>query len=347
MAIEYLGNKTQLLDFVLDPIVGRRDVGTVADVFCGTASVSRALGLRGKRVVANDHLALCATLAEAALLSPPEPRFRTLRAEVRAAGGETTYDAVVRVLNTLVPEPGYFHATYSPASAPDGVVRMYLTEANAAKVDAVRARIEQWGPLLTRGERAVLLRDLVRAVTRVSNTAGTYGCYLKRWKPRALEPLQLEAQPSEPLRGSGHQVHHGDATELVAELDVDAVYLDPPYTKRQYAAYYHLLETLVSGDRPLVEGSTGLPPWQERSSDFCYRRRAPRALERIVERVRAPHVFLSYSEDGHITHEQILGILGAHGRVRSWEHVARRYRSSALRHRGECVRERLYHLAIA
>ena len=28
---------------------------------------------------------------------------------------------------------------------------------------------------------------------------------------------------------------------------------------RQYASYYHILETIVSGDEPLVEGVAGLP----------------------------------------------------------------------------------------
>ena len=42
----------------------------------------------------------------------------------------------------------------------------------------------------------------------------------------------------------------------------DTVYLDPPYTKRQYAAYYHVLETLAYGDEPEVSGVTGLRPWE-------------------------------------------------------------------------------------
>ena len=40
----------------------------------------------------------------------------------------------------------------------------------------------------------------------------------------------------------------------------DTVYLDPPYTKRQYAAYYHILETISLGDEPIVEGICGIRP---------------------------------------------------------------------------------------
>ena len=33
----------------------------------------------------------------------------------------------------------------------------------------------------------------------------------------------------------------------------DTVYLDPPYTKRQYASYYHIPETIAYHDEPKVE----------------------------------------------------------------------------------------------
>ena len=214
VAIEYLGNKSRLLDFVVGPIAELPALKTVADIFCGTASVSQALRQRGLRVVANDHMRLCATLAEAALLSDGPPRFAALAGPARERlRGESVYDAVVRTLNALPPEAGFFFRTYSPASAATGTTRMYLTELNAGKVDAIRGQIERWTPVLTRAERALLLRDLVQAVSAVSNTAGTYGCYLKTWKQRALTPLTLVADhpraaqaserrgPRGPLRG--------------------------------------------------------------------------------------------------------------------------------------------------
>jgi len=346
MTIEYLGSKSQLLDFVLRPILEQADVHTVADVFCGTASVSRALAERGRRVIANDHLHLCATLAEAQLLGSATPCFDGLGDVIAPRDGESRYSAVVRQLNEAEPVAGFFYRTYSPASSLNGAGRMYLTEDNAGKVDAMRLQIADWEGALTRGERAILLRDLVRAVTRVSNTAGTYGCYLKTWKPRARQPIALAALPTSELPRRSHEVHRSDACEVAGAVEADALYLDPPYTKRQYAAYYHLLETLVSGAHPPVTGSTGLPPWQEKSSDFCYSRRAPAALRELLDRVRTPHVFLSYSEDGHIPHETILTIMRGLGRVRWSERATRRYRSNSRGRDRGLVPERLYHLVL-
>jgi adenine-specific DNA-methyltransferase len=343
VAIEYLGNKSRLLGFITPPIAALPGVRTVADVFCGTASVSKALGHHGLRVVANDHMRLCATLAEAALLADGPPGFGGLAGEIARRRGETPYDAVLRALNALPPAEGFFFRTYSPAGG-----RMYLTEHNAMRVDAVRARVDRWAPVLTRAERAILVRDLVSAVVAVSNTAGTYGCYLKTWKARARVPLTLTPGDTTPAGAGRHDVRCADAETIASDLaGIDVAYLDPPYTKRQYAAYYHLLETLVSGEEPEVEGATGLPRWRERQSDFCYRRRAPAALARIVAALDVRHIFLSYSDDGHIAHDEILEILGTRGDPLFTEQRSARYRSSALRHSASSVSERLYHVAVA
>ena len=217
MPIEYLGNKSRLLDFVLEPIRAIRGIQTVADLFCGTASVSAALCAQGKRVIANDHLELCAeTLAEAALLQNGSPTFEAL--ELRPSAGTTPYEAALRHLNHAPSVEGFFLRTYSPAA---DIPRMYLTERNAAKIDGIRARIADWEPLLTRGERAILLRDLVSSVAQVSNTAGTFGCFLKAWKKRALEPVG-RCYPGLNHRASRlrqqHEVWRGDAEKLAKRL---------------------------------------------------------------------------------------------------------------------------------
>jgi adenine-specific DNA-methyltransferase len=333
--MDFLGSKRALTAFLVEAFESSAGRGShVADLFCGTAAISGVLRARGWQVTANDHLRLCSTFAEAALLTDAMPTFAGL--------GGPTYEMVLAELNAVPADRGFIHAHYSPAGG-----RMYLTESNAARVDAVRERIRQWEPALTRGERARLLADLAIAVSRVSNTAGTYGCYLKKWKARALEPLQLTPAATPPPGTARHSVHCDDAEALAPRLESAIVYADPPYTKRQYAAYYHLLETIVVGDRPELVGSTGLRPWQDKQSDWCYRRRAPGALERLIQAVRCEHFFLSYSEDGQIPDAVIREILSQHGRVHVREIAYRRYRSSRRPHKGPEVRERLYHLAFA
>lgn len=94
----------------------------------------------------------------------------------------------------------------------------------------------------------------------------------------------------------------GDVFDVSNEVQ-DLVYLDPPYTKRQYASYYHILETVALGDEPEVEGVAGLRPWKDRASDFCYKSRALKTLSHLVQGLRASRVLLSYSSEGHISME--------------------------------------------
>ena len=76
-------------------------------------------------------------------------------------------------------------------------------------------------------------------------------------------------------------------------------------TKRQYASYYHILETVAMGDEPEVGGVAGLRPWRALASDFCYKTRAFKTLSRLVSGLKAQKVLLSYSSEGHICMEDM------------------------------------------
>lgn len=340
--IEFLGHKASQVGAITEAVggaVGPR--GRVADVFCGTATVSAALRSAGYTVDANDTLALCTTWAEARLQAPRTPTFAGL-----GLRQDPRYPALIEILNGLPPVKGFVWRNYSPASRRTAsVARMYFTEDNAAQIDAVRKQIREWEPALTRGEHSLLLACLVDAVGKVSNIAGTYGCYLKEWKPRALHRLRLLPLRPGPGRSVGHRVTRGDAEIAAAQSSADITYADPPYTKRQYAAYYHVLETIVLDDEPAVTGSTALRPWRSQLSAWCYRSRATAALERLVAKASSPFLLLSYNDDGQIPHETILDVMSSYGAVQFSEYPQRRYRSSRLPHRGATVQERLYLLS--
>ena len=95
----------------------------------------------------------------------------------------------------------------------------------------------------------------------------------------------------------------------------DVVYFDPPYTKRQYASYYHILETISLGDYPVVSGVAGLRPWKEKASIFCYKKKALDALKKLILTQKAHRVILSYSNDGHIKLHDLLDELKPYGNV--------------------------------
>ena len=107
-----------------------------------------------------------------------------------------------------------------------GVERRYLTVGNAQKVDAVRHRLRMWRDLLTEVEHSLLMTCLLEAVAEVSNIAGTYGCYLKRWKATALRSVR---PPYRDLPNTGrHLVTCRDAELVAAETEAERPARIPP-----------------------------------------------------------------------------------------------------------------------
>lgn len=292
MTFRYIGSKARLVGslaaFVETVNVGR---GRFVDAFCGTGAMAEAAADMGLSVWVNDSLESAVVMAEARLTARQDASFASL-------GG---YHAALDRLNALAPEKGFIWSTYSPASVRTcGFERRYFTEANAGRIDAIRGMIGTWANdgTITLREAKLLMGDLISALNRVANIAGTYGCFLSTWQKPAFDRIDLRPRA---LRDVPVDVTAtvGDVYDLVVAPE-DIVYLDPPYTKRQYASYYHILETVVIGDRPVVEGVSGLRPWKHKASPFCYKSRALDALCRLVEGLHSDTVMLSYSAEGHV-----------------------------------------------
>ena len=128
-------------------------------------------------------------------------------------------------------------------------------------------------------------------------------CFLSKWTKQSEENISIRCRELKSVSVKV-QAKVGDVFQ-VPNTQQDVVYLDPPYTKRQYASYYHILETVALGDEPVVEGVAGLRPWKDRASDFCYKRRALKTLSNLVQSLQANRVLLSYSSEGHICMEDM------------------------------------------
>lgn len=349
-----MGSKARLLRFIEKKVTqfcGKAPF-TFGDLFCGTAAVSKHFKKLGHKIIANDNLVFCATLAKAALLINDEPMFSKLmdsgevHTSTRGKLIVTPYDLALAQLNRLSGISGFMYSEYSPGgTANKEHERKYFTEKNAKKIDAIREKIYEWNEkgLLTKGENALLISDLMRASNKVANTAGTYGYFLKDWDPRTQKDLFLSR--SQIIKSDKeHVVYQEDANILVEKLDCDVLYYDPPYTWRHYGAYYHILETITMWDRPNVKGKSGLRSWEENRSPYCMRGEAARALNELILNSNAKHIFLSYNSEGLISHEEILEALSQHGAPQVFEKDFIRYRSNDGGSKKGSVLERLYHV---
>jgi len=286
------------------------------------------------------------------LMISEEPQFEELKElgfikpTTSARLFNSPYDHVLNYLNNLSPVEGFIYRHYSPeGTRNDDTIRSYFTGRNAAKVDVIRGQIEKWfcADRITHDEYCLLLADLLRAVAAVSNTAGTYGFYLKKLEPRAMKELELKRSRIVP-GNTDHSVFNKDANKLVAEIAPDIAYLDPPYNWRQYAAYYHILETVACNDTPRLQGKSGLRPWQTQRSLYSDRKAASRVLAEITSTIRAESLILSYNADGLVSHDEIMSILQAVGEPEFRTVILPRYTSSSGGSDNHHVEERLYYV---
>lgn len=296
MTFRYIGSKSRLIDQIKSYIPPQKQGGFFVDAFCGTGVVAEAAADLGWNVRINDSLHSAVISAGARLISSEHVAFKKL-------GG---YAKAIAKLNAVKPKHGFIWREYSPASMDTcGLERRYFTQENAARIDAMRALIGEWvesGTIDVMEER-LLIADLFGALNRVANIAGTFGCFLSKWTSQSQDKIAMRCRE---LKTTGVRVEAtvGDVFDVPNNVQ-DLVYLDPPYTKRQYASYYHILETVALGDEPKVEGVAGLRPWKGLASDFCYKTRALKTLSRLVHGLKAHKVLLSYSSEGHICMEDM------------------------------------------
>lgn len=309
MSFRYIGSKARVAE-ELKGFIGHHRSGWFVDLFCGTGAVCEVAADLGWPIRLNDTLHSAAIVSAARLIAFDDAKFSSL-------GG---YEQAIANLNELEPSQGFIWREYSPASKERvGIERRYFSEMNAGKIDSIRSAIWEWRDTdqIDVLEERLLIGDLLGAVNRVANIAGTYGCFLRKWTPQAHAELRLIPRT---LKENKVPVDMcvGDASEVEVSAD-DLAYLDPPYTKRQYASYYHILETVTLGDQPVVEGVSGLRPWKELASDFCYKVRAKSALSDLLSDLPAKRVLLSYSNQGHLKRDEIEQVLSERGTVSTIE----------------------------
>lgn len=335
MGYRYIGSKTKLLDWLLKEIKANTPNGidsTVIDLMSGTGAVAKALKSEGYSVVANDVMTYSYYHNYVNLLISEAPHFDKLNLD-KEYNLFSKYDSVIEYLNTIPPIKGYFYQEFSPKGSPANgcAPRKYFTSDDAGRIDSIRSKLIEWynQKRITEDEHALLLNDLILAVNDVANIAGTYGHYLSKMskhKPTLnLVPHSFE----EDLFKKRHTVLRAYAEEIASSLSGDVCYIDPPYIKRQYAANYHVLETIAREDFPEAVGVSGLRPWRDQYSDFCTKTKGLEAFSKIISSINCPIILISYSDEGLFSIELLVKNFSPFGRVCVYEKDYKRFKSHA------------------
>lgn len=306
--MRYLGNKDSLITTIKEIILSKVAIlpDTVFfDAFCGTGSVANAFKDTCGTVI-NDNLNCATTYTYGRMVAA------TCTFDLLGFNPIDYFNSNDEVIE------GFFYKTYSPG----GSSRMYLSEHNAGRVDYFRQTIENWNNMkkLTKQEYHYLLACLIESVSFVSNTAGVYGAFLKKWDERALKNIQFMDVSDEVHANHQIQVYTDKLENIIKEVACDILYLDPPYTQNQYGTQYHLLETLILNDEPeKISKVTGSRSTRKMRSDWSKIYKVHILLDKILAETTAKHIFMSYNNAGDMSKEYIESIMKRYGIEETFE----------------------------
>ncbi|MCX6344146.1 MAG: DNA adenine methylase [Armatimonadetes bacterium] len=336
--MNYIGSKYSLLPEI-QRVLAENAVpatGIALDIFAGTSAVAQFLKQRGHVVYANDwqHYSYltCAALIELNSMPLFEKLLEDRRwgelirqclplafplSSINSRKQTALNIPATQVLSYLTQLPGIKGAFFDAYCEGGKSGRLYFSEENGRKIQAIRDQIEQWYAqrLVSHQEHAWLVASLIEGADHVANTASVYGAYLKKVKKTARRPLRLYVlEPVSSIHAeSEHKAFCEDGEKLLRELSnnrLQLVYIDPPYNARQYNANYHILETIAKWDMGTFEpkGVTGLRSHKSNTSAYCSKRQVEEAFRALISKINAEYVLFSYNNEGILPKEQLEAI---------------------------------------
>jgi len=296
--LRYMGSKHRLLPWLHSVFEGLSFTSAL-DAFSGSGCVSYLLKAMGKRVVANDFLEFTRLIARATVENDEE----------RLTGDDLDLLAEQR--------PGhrdFIERTFSG---------IFFTLDDLRFLDTVWSNLPR---LASPQRRALALSALVRScVKRQPRGVFTVAGDPEKYKDGRRDlRLSLREHFAESVaayndtvfdNGLDHRALRSDVFDL-GSVDVDLVYLDPPYVPRSddncYIKRYHFLEGLATyweDEQAEIMEETKVKKLEKRYTPFSYRRTALDAFDRMFRQFADATQVLSYSSNGYPDLDDLVGVM--------------------------------------
>ena len=187
--MRYIGNKENIIDKIYSILNTNGIQGSsVFDFFSGTTNVAKYFKKKGYDVYCSDIMYMSYCLQKAYIENGEEPNFTKLITTLNLKNNNvlfaTPLEIVLDHLNNIPDVKGFIYENYTPAGTKSlAQPRMYFSDENGLRIDAIRIQIEKWKELslITESEYFILLACLIETISFYANVAGVYAAFHKKW----------------------------------------------------------------------------------------------------------------------------------------------------------------------
>lgn len=326
--LNYIGSKFQLLDWIVEQMKEQTkyttfENKTIGDLFSGTGIVSYYFRKTFSNIISNDAELYSSIITHAFTRSIYTSECERIIKELQNEISENKHTST----------NGFITIHYSPYNSNQ---RKFFTVDNARRIDYLRNRLETICPSITTDEYKFILASIIISADAVSNVPAVYGCFLKKFKTKALKSLVLTPIHNNTTMTStisttyNCNVINPSFLESLPEFDI--VYLDPPYNERQYSKNYFPLNIIAKTPTDLLKeqplkGKTGIPT-DCFISLFCKKGDiAEKTFNILFKSLNTKWIFLSYNSESIVSKDKMLELMNRYGTASVIERSYKRFKS--------------------
>jgi adenine-specific DNA-methyltransferase len=304
----YIGNKQKLIEWIFSVLDKECRGNSFTDIFAGTGVVAAVACKHFDEIILNDFL---------------HSNYAVYKAFFGNGGwNQEKISNIIKDYNNINGadlNENYFSINFGGK---------YFSKNSAKIIGFIRENIDENKDNLTEREYYILIASLLYSTDKIANTVGHYDAFFKK----EFVEDNFFMRPIDPVETKKVSIFREDANILAKKIQTDIVYIDPPYSSRQYSRFYHILETLTKWDEPELHG-VALKPKPENMSDYC-RVSAKDRFSELVNDIDTKYLVVSYnntydsksnSSQNKIALEQIKNILNRRGKTKIFEKEYRHF----------------------
>lgn len=303
----YTGSKLKLKDWIKNLIIGNcPNCHSFCDLFAGTGIIADTLIDEFDNFILNDFLYSNEVIYKAFFMNEKFDLNKLF-----------TYKKRYDNLNVDDLEENYVSENYGGK---------FFEYGDSKAIGYIRQDIEDNKYDLNEREYSILIASLLYSFDKCANTVGHYEAYFKGKEISRSFTFEL-ITPYDTLKSQKvFKIFRQDSNILASEIKADVVYIDPPYSSRQYSRFYHVLENITKWEKPQLYGTAMKPP-AENMSAYCSNS-AKKAFSDLIASLSCRYIVVSYnntynskssSSENKMTLEDIERILSQKGKTKKFE----------------------------